>query len=473
MRNATRQQPSFADLELQTQGLSLDATLRGIADFLDTHAELIEMVREDLVRGLKRPQTGREGINAEQVLRSFVLKSVKNWDLRELAERTADGYSLRRFTTFFSQRVPRHDAFHRAFTRLTPRTLQALNNAVVRAGVEMGVEDGSKMRADTTVVETNIHFPTDSTLLYDCVRVVTRLVRQLRKTLPALSGGRFPNHTRRARRRMQEIQRMTPKQRHEEQVPKYRELIRITAKVVACARELLALARETSPADPLCALTFKSLAEEIEHYLSLADRVIHQARRRVLEGQQVPNSEKIFSIFQPHTHLIKRGKAEKPVEFGHKVLLAESGIGLITDYRILAGNPPDEIHVVPCLEHHKEMFGVSPQLFAADRGFYSQANVAACQNAGVLTECFPQRGGRKSPERKAHEKSRAFRRGQRFRAGIEGRISVLFRGRGMKRCLLDGPERFELCVGAAVLANNLIAIARELNRRCARRPRAA
>ncbi len=473
MRSPALLQPGFADLELQAQGVTLEKSLQRISGFLDRHAELIEMVRQDLCRGLKSPHTGREGITAEQVLRSFILKSVKDWDFRELAERTADGYTLRLFTTFFCQRVPRHDAFHRAFTRLTPETLRAINDAVVRAAVEMGIEDGKKLRADTTVVETNIHFPTDSTLLYDCVRVVTRLVRRLRKNLPTLSGGRFPNHTRGARRRMQEIQRMSPKQRHEEQIAKYRELIRITAKVVDSARELLALARETSPADPLCALTSKSLAEEIEQYLSLADRVIHQARRRVLQGQPVANAEKIFSIFQPHTDLIMRGKTEKPVEFGHKVLLAESRIGLITDYRILPGNPPDEIHVAPSLERHRKLFGEPPQLFAADRGFYSQANVTACQNAGVATECFPQRGGTKSPQRKAYEKSPAFKKGQRFRAGIEGRISVLFRGRGMKRCPLDGPQRFELFVGAAILANNLIAIAEKLNRRTARRPRAA
>ncbi|MGH8931022.1 MAG: hypothetical protein ACRDZO_10470 [Egibacteraceae bacterium] len=206
MRSPALLQSGFADLELQAQGVTLEKSLQKISAFLDQHGELIEMVRQDLCRQLKRPQTGREGITAEQVLRSFILKSVKDWDFRELAERTADGYTLRLFTTFFCQRVPRHDAFHRAFTRLTPETLRAINDAVVRAAVEMGIEDGKKLRADTTVVETNIHFPTDSTLLYDCVRVVTRLVRRLRKNLPTLSGSRFPNHTRAARRRMQEIQ---------------------------------------------------------------------------------------------------------------------------------------------------------------------------------------------------------------------------------------------------------------------------
>ncbi len=202
-----------------------------------------------------------------------------------------------------------------------------------------------------------------------------------------------------------------------------------------------------------------ALATEITTYGERIDRVIAQARRRVLQGETVATADKLFSIFEPHTDLIKRGKAQRPVEFGHKVLLSESGHGLITDYRVLEGNPTDDQHVAPSLAHHIALFGGPPTLAAHDRGFYSLAAIEACQAAGVTTECIPQRGGRKTPERAAHEKSRAFRRGQRFRAGIEGRISVLFRGRGMKRCLLHGRERFELFVGLAVLANNLLVIA--------------
>jgi IS5 family transposase len=179
--------------------------------------------------------------------------------------------------------------------------------------------------------------------------------------------------------------------------------------------------------------------------------------------------EKLFSIFEPHTDLIKRGKAHRPVEFGHKVFLAESRHGLITDYRVLDGNPSDEGHVAPSLTQHEATFGRAPALYAADRGFYTPANVEALTAAGVDTECVPQRGGRKTPERTAYETSRAFKRGQRFRAGIEGRISVLLRGRGMRRCSLEGRERFEVFVGAAVLANNLLQIAALLHRRAARR----
>src|SRR5438093_905051 len=196
MRDTEAPQPRFADVELERQGITLDGTLEAVSDLLDTQGELVERVRQELVRGLKNPETGREGLNAQQVLRSFTLKSIKNWDLRELCERITDGITLRIFTTFFARRVPKHDAFNRAFNRLTPPTVRAVNEIVVRAAVDLRVEDGKKLRVDTTVVETDIHFPTDSTLLWDCVRIITRTAKRLVKTLP--TGVHFSNHTRQA-----------------------------------------------------------------------------------------------------------------------------------------------------------------------------------------------------------------------------------------------------------------------------------
>ena len=201
--------------------------------------------------------------------------------------------------------------------------------------------------------------------------------------------------------------------------------------------------------------------------------MIDQARRRVLEGDHVPSAEKVYFIFEPHTDLIKRGKVQKPLEFGHKVFLAESAQGLITQYKVLPGNPCDEGHVEPSLERHRETFGHAPGLYGSDRGFYSENNVKTCRHQGVKTVSIPQRGGQKTPRRQAYEKSSAFKKGQRFRAGIEGRISVLFRGRGMKRCRAEGRERFELLVGAAVLANNLRWIAALLTQSAPRQRPAA
>jgi IS5 family transposase len=468
---ATLSQLSFADWELMRQGVVLEPLLQAIADFLDDHEELVGKIRGDLRRGLKKPDTGRSGLAAHEVLRSLVLMRVKNWDYRELRERIADGYTLRLFTGFGCRPVPKHNAFHRAFVRLTPSTLRAVNDLVVQAAVDLGLEDGTKLRVDTTVVQTDIHYPTDSTLLWDAVRVLSRLLKRLGKLLGRRFEG-FRNRTRAARRRMQALQRMSATQRLGQQTIKYRELIGIAEQVVACARSVPKKLRMRGRA-AFQDLAITGLLDEIGHYCGLADRVIDQARRRVLDGEQVPNAEKLYSIFEAHTDLIKRGKVRTPVEFGHKVLLAESARGLITQYQVLNGNPPDEQHVGRSLECHKKAFGRVPELYSADRGFFSERNLTLCQHSGVKVVCIPQSGGKRAPARQACEKTPAFKQGQRFRAGIEGRISVLFRGRGMKRCLAEGSERFELLVGAAVLANNLMNIAAWLERRTARGHRRA
>ena len=224
---ATAQQISFADWELIRQGVRLEPLLEAASALPRQAAGHHREDRRDLVHGLKQPDSGRNGLTATQILRSLVLMRIKNWDYRELRERIADGLTLRRFTEFYCAPVPKHDAFQRGFVRLTPQTLKAVNDLVVRAAVELELEDGAKLRVDTTVVQTDIHHPTDNTLLWDVVRVVTRLVRRLAKALelPRIKG--FYDRTRSARRRMYEIQRMTTRQRHEQQTGTYRVLIGI------------------------------------------------------------------------------------------------------------------------------------------------------------------------------------------------------------------------------------------------------
>ncbi len=461
MTRSTSSQFSFADLEFLDQGVCLEPMLQTISDFIDGHGHLIDKVRRDLNRGLKNPHTGRSGLTAQQVLRSLVLQRVKNWDYRELRERINDGYTLRRFTRFYSKHIPKHDAFNRAFNRLTPVTLEVINELVIQSAVDLRLENGKKLRVDTTVVETDIHYPTDSTLLWDTVRVVTRLIGDLDELLPQGVPG-FTNRIRSARRRMQEIMRSASMERHRRLVPKYRNLICTTEQVIANAREVLKNTERIHSMDLMTEIAIQAIRKQIDHYCSLGDRVVNQARRRVLNKEQVPNEEKIFSIFETHTDLIKRGKILKPVEFGHKVYIAESARGLITQYQVLDGNPTDATQVECSLKRHRETFGGVPKIYSADRGFFSKENIEHCTKAGVELVCIPQRGGKKTTEQASYEKSPGFKNGQRFRAGIEGRISVLFRGRGMKRCLAEGRERFELLVGAAVLANNLMVIARLL-----------
>ncbi|MGH8650627.1 MAG: ISNCY family transposase, partial [Burkholderiales bacterium] len=246
-------------------------------------------------------------------------------------------------------------------------------------------------------------------------------------------------------------------------------LIKVTQETLSQAQEVAQKVSTVVVTDVLKAMKVEALRDELVVFCELGQRVIHQTCRRVFNGETVPAEEKILSVFEPHTDLIKRGKVQTPVEFGHKIFLSESAQGLITDYRVLVGNPSDDQHVATSLEQHQQMFGRPPHLYAGDRGFYSQQNVARCETTGVQVVCLPYRGGHKTAERQALEKSAAFKKGQRFRAGVEGRISVLMRGRGMKRCLDEGLERFEVFVGAAVLANNLLQIARILKKKNQRR----
>ena len=351
--------------------------------------------------------------------------------------------------------------------------MQALNQAVVQSAVQLGLEDGRQLRVDTTVVETDIHYPTDATLLWDAVRTVTRLAGKLHQALPRGVAG-FTNRTRSVRRRMQELERMAATQRHTQQEPKYRELLRITERVLESARQVVQKTAKVRGIDVVSHMMIDQLRQQITAYCDLGDKVIDQTRRRVIDGEQVPTDEKVYSLCESHTHLIKRGKQRKPVEFGPKVFLAESSKGLITDYKVLDGNPADTTQVKASLDRPQEVFRCPPELYAGDRGFYSADNEDHGQQVGVSQVCIPQRGGQKTVEREAFERSAAFKKGQRLRVGIQGRISVLVRGRGMKRCRAEGRARFEVLLGAAVLANNLMRIADLLrNRKPARRSTAA
>jgi transposase, IS5 family len=466
MRKAVSQ-ATFADLEFLRQGIQLDPVLAQISDFLDQHLDLVALVEKDLTRGLKRVDTGRPGLTSEQTLRSFILWRIKDWPYRELRERIADGYTLRLFTRFGSGRVAKYQAFQRSFSRLRPETVWRLNEVVVRAAVVLKIEDGMKLRVDTTVVETDVHYPTDSTLLYDGVRTISRLV--LEHLEPELAGvaEEFPDRRRRARRRMQEISRMRDRRGKNDRAfrSKYRDLVEVAQEVVCEAVVVVDRARAMPVTSPLQGALVDGLCQQILHYVTLTERVIDQARRRVFGGEVVAAEEKLYSIFEPHTDLIKRGKARKPVEFGHKVFLGESRKGFITDYRVLDGNPPDSEQLEPSLERHEKLFDHGPKLYAADRGFDHPTAGDLAEKAGVSELCIPQRGGKLSAERAATQHSRRFKAGQRYRAGIEGTISVLLRGRGMRRCLLEGRLRFDLFVGASVLAANLLRLGTLLHRR--------
>ena len=234
------------------------------------------------------------------------------------------------------------------------------------------------------------------------------------------------------------------------------------------ARHVVKRAATAECDGPMQSLQVEALGLEINKYCELGDTVVDQAHRRLILNETVPAREKVLSIFQPHTDIIIRGKERKAVEFGHKVFFGETQSGLIADYQILDGSPVDASLLVPAIANHKRVFGRTPSLVAGDQGFSSEANIEACRHEDVEHECLPKRG-RKDAARAAYERSPAFKDGQRFRAGIEGRISALQRGRGMSRCRWHGREGFEVFVGGCVLVNNLMKIAEFLTKQSAKK----
>src|SRR5258705_5386603 len=266
MPRAPTRQIIFADWELMQLQVQLDPLLAAISDLLYDQKDIIACIQRDLVRGLKNPGSGRSGLTATQILRSLVLMRVKNWDYRELRERIADGLTLRQFTDFDCAPVPKHDAFQRGVVRLQPQTLVVVNDLLVRLAVKLGLVDGTELRVDTTVVQTDIHHPTDNTLLWDVVRVVTRLVRRLAKALELRRIEGFCDRTRSARRRMYEIQRMTTRQRHEQQTETYRMLISLAEEVVGNARVGLEKTCKMRGKDMFAEMAIEEFRRQIEHF---------------------------------------------------------------------------------------------------------------------------------------------------------------------------------------------------------------
>jgi IS5 family transposase len=469
---------------MQRQGVALDAGMRAISDILRQCPELVRLVHADLVED-RRSARGRPGLPADCVLRAFVLWRMKNWSFRELRERIAEGFVLRQFVGIGMGKVPRHDAFQRAFKRISAETVRKINDALLRHAVDTRIVRGAKLRIDATVVASNIHYPTDAGLAADSVRVLSRLVKVLAERAPQAATG-FRDRSRSTKRLAYRIQRIARsknlKHRDARLRRAYRGMLFALAKVADTAAAAAERAQADPPQDPLDAAVVRCVCAEIHHFVALARKVHDQARRRVIHGESVPADEKIVSIFEPHTSTIVRGKAGKSVEFGHKLFLADTDEGLIVHYDVVDGNPPDSPWVAPVLERYRALFDAVPTVYAGDRGFYSRENVKLCKDAGIQTESFPYKAPNRPAARTPHEKSEEFRAAQAIRAGIEGRISVLARGRGTSRCPQRGRESFDVFVGAAEIANNLLRIAAILvaretaaakRKRARRSPRAA
>lgn len=469
MRRLSRDpQRTIFEALIPEQAIERDPVLEEVAKVLRRDPAILERVHRDLTRSLKKPGTGRPSeLTAEAVLKAAVVKSIWAWPYEVLRDRIADSVYLRSFVGIpFPNVVPDTSAFKRAIKTVQADTVRAINRIVVGIAQELGVDDGADCRTDTTVVETDVRYPTDSGLLWDSIRKITTLVftiGALAKHLGLTRG--FPDRRARAKKnlfRSCEAARKRDTQARDEGLRAlYREMIDLAREVADKAREVVARAAELE-LPPKKELRIATICSQIEHFAGLADRVIDQTERRIFQGESVPADEKIVSIFEDHTVIIRRGKVNKPTEFGRKILLQESASGLIPAYEILEGNAADTGHLEKVLDQHKDAYGRDPERLAADRGFFDGDEMArARERVRVVSVPKP---GYKNAEQMERESTPDFRDAQRFRAGIEGRISVLKRGRGMARCLWRGVASFATFIGLGVLTNNLLVIASHLLR---------
>jgi IS5 family transposase len=460
MREAQKTQPS-----LRENWLDLDhaAELRAISRLLDDHPRIEELVMQDLRAACHSQEVtrGAGGLSAEQVLRMLVVKQMNGFSYRVLAFHLADSRSYRTFCRLgITDKVPSKSALNTNFKSLQPATLEAIHRVIVGAAQEARVETGRTVRVDCTVVETNIHEPSDSELLWDCVRVITRLMGQARKLLGAATVA-FNNRTRRAKRRRKEIanaKAAVDRQRA------YRDLLGVTAEVHACGLRIRDLLRQPEVLEGLDlgdALSVKAIADALDHYLPLAQRVMDQTRRRVVEGESVPAPEKIVSIFEPHTDILRKDRRE--TLYGHKICLTGGASSMILDCRVLQGNPADSTLAKTMVDRQADIFSRPPRQIVFDGAFASKLNLHDIKAEGVRDVAFSKSLGLAIGA--MVKSSWVYKRLRDFRAGIEGNISFLKRIFGLDRCTWKSWASFQSYVWASILSFNLLVFARHQLRR--------
>ena len=421
--------------------------------------ELFCLVRSDLA--CRHPQTeirGRKSTPVEVILRMLAVKHLYNWSYEQTEQHVCDSLVLRQFCRVYFHTVPDHTTLWRWAQFIQPATLAAFNERVLALAVAHKLTRGRKLRMDAMVVETNIHYPTDSSLLADGVRVLGRSLTRAKAIVgqaAELSQRVFRNRTRSAKQAAREVGRLSRHGR-EKTLAAYKRLVYTArATVRQVEKVLVALqAQET--------IAGKRLVETMQRFLPRLRQVLNQTVRRVFEEQAVPAEEKLVSIFEAHSDIIRRGKPRKSAEFGHKVWLGEVEGGFIAQYTVLDGNPADKKQWQPTLERHLEQFGHPPWQASGDRGVHSPDNERVAEKLGVKRVVLPQ-PGYKSKKRRVHEKQRWFRRGRHFHAGVEGRISVISRKHGLDRCRNHGRLGFKQWVGWGVIVNNLTALGRGLS----------
>ncbi len=474
MIGTTTHQSWLFYLPLAQQASLLKDDLLDPVDTLLADPELVTLVRTCLAgRRPKSTRTGRTGMAPDRVLRCCVLKHLKGWSFRELERELRSNLIYRQFTRFDAEVTPDFTTFSRVFAVLSPAVTEKIHERVVGVARDQGVAAGRKVRIDTTVVETPIHHPTDSTLLGDGIRVLTRGLGRIaaecqRGAVDVVQHGRAVKY------RLLEISRaaksLTTAGR-ERLRDGYEKLVALTRRVVRQATDVVKRVAAGRLKVVGNALHVDAYAGELRHYLPLVERVIAQTTARVW-GENRHVAGKVLSLFEPHTQVIRKGKAHKPNEFGRLVRLDEVEHGVVSGYQVLEGNPADTNSFLPALDHHQACFGHAPQMATADRGFFSAANEREAEARGVAKVALPARGPL-SKTRAARQKQRWFRRALRWRAGCEATISTLKHPFSMVRATYKGEPGFQRYVGWSVITKNLCAIARWQKRRAMKRRRGA
>jgi transposase, IS5 family len=429
--------------------------LAAMAALLERLPEAVALVHEDLsFRGGRRvdPSKGRDGMAAEQVLRVAVLKQHTGLSYERLAFALADSSTYRGFCRLgYEQKPPTRSALQKNIKRVSATTWEKINQMVVRQAQALGVERGTKVRTDCLVVESNIHHPTDSSLLWDCVRVLARVMKRAQESF----GLTFVNHRLRAKRRALEI---SNAKSADERKSLYRDLLATTEATLEQAEVIGKQLAHVACSDTKQLVVATALVEEIRHFVPLVNQVLSQTERRILRDESVPATEKVVSIFEPHTDIII--KDNRDTEYGHKICLTTGASALITDVVVEQGNPADYTLATKMMQRQTATFGRPPKQASFDGGFAAKTNLAQIKALGVTDVAFHKRRGLDVEDMTSS--ARVFKKLRAFRAGIEGTISFLKRVFGLERCTWRSFESFKAYVQASVLSCNLLVIARKL-----------
>ena len=465
MIDARRLQRRFGDGFVTEAVADLHEPWMRSADRILNDDAVLSAVYEALGKRHPKSRTrGRRGAPAEMVLRLLVLKHLRNWSYATLEREVRMNLVYRDFTRVGGGSVPDAKTMGRWGVALGPAVIERVHGRVIAIAREQLVVEGRKMRLDTTVVETNIHYPTDSSLLGDGVRVLTRVMKKV-TAIAGTVGATLRDRSRSVRHRVLEIARIARSkgtQRQDKLTRAYQRLLSATSRVVGQAkrfsREIGAGVKRAGDVWHQAALD--GFREELDTFVPRVQHVLRQTRARILGGD-THVEDKLLSLFEPSTEVIRKGKASKPNEFGKVVKLQEAEHQIITAYVVYDHRPSDAELVIPALDAHVQVFARVPRLVAGDAAFYSGTNEATAHAQGVTRVCIPNRST-KSAERKREQKKRWFRAGQKWRTGCEGRISVVKRRHGLNRCRYKGADGMKRWVGLAVIADNLINIGRVL-----------